>query len=101
MIGVKTDIRLSAGRAFAVCEAKHLAVWILNQGAEPRKLKVITVCSARRYVDRSRKSPKLLHSVKHAVESVVMIVSHKMALDPNAGQKTIFPQGGGDGALCV
>ncbi len=69
-------LRFGAELVFAICEAKHVEVVILNQGddtpfeAEVAQdvLEIITVFSARLYGSRSRKNQKLLQGVKHAVE---------------------------------
>jgi predicted site-specific integrase-resolvase len=69
-------LRLGAELVFAICEAKHVEVVILNQGEDttfeeewvPDVLDIITVFSVRLYGSRSRKTQKLLDDVKHAVE---------------------------------
>ena len=69
-------LRLGAERVFALCEAKHVAVVILNPGDDTTfeedlaqdVLEIITVFSARLYGRRSRKNQKLLDGVKHALE---------------------------------
>lgn len=70
-------LRLGAELVFAICEAKHVEVVILNQGEDTTfeedlaedVLEIITVFSARLYGSRSRKNQKLLDGVKQAVES--------------------------------
>ena len=62
---------------FAICEAKNVAVVILNQGEDTRfeedlakdVLEIITVFSARLYGSRLRRNQKLLDGVKAAVEA--------------------------------
>ena len=69
-------MRFGAELVFAICEAKHVEVLILNQGEDTTVeeelaqdvLEIITVFSARLYGSRSRKNQKLLAGVKHAVE---------------------------------
>jgi putative resolvase len=69
-------LRFGAELIFAICEAKHVEVWMLNQGDETTfeeelvqdVLEIITGFSARLYGSRSRKNPKLLDGVKNAVE---------------------------------
>ncbi len=69
-------LRFGAELVFAICEAKHVEVRILNQGEDttveeelaPDVLEIITVFSARLYGSRSRKNQQLLHGVKHGVE---------------------------------
>jgi excisionase family DNA binding protein len=69
-------LRFGAELVFAICEAKHVEVVILNQGEDPTfekelaqdVLEMITVFSARLYGSRSRKHQQLLDGVKHAVE---------------------------------
>jgi putative resolvase len=69
-------LRFGAELVFAICEAKHVEVVILNQGEDTTfeeewaqdVLEIITVFSARLYGSRSRKNQKLLDDVKHAVE---------------------------------
>jgi putative resolvase len=69
-------LRFGAELVFAICEAKHVEVVILNQGEDTTfedelaqdVLEIITVFSARLYGSRSRKNQKLLDGVKHAVE---------------------------------
>ncbi len=61
---------------FAICEAKHVEVVILNQGEDPTfeeelaedVREIITVFAARLYGSRARKNQKLLDGVTHAVE---------------------------------
>jgi len=70
-------LRFGAELIFAICEAKHVEVVILNQGEDTTfeedlakdVLEIITVFSARLYGSRSRKNQKLLDSVKSAVEA--------------------------------
>ncbi len=61
-----------------MCEAKDVAVLIINQGVDTTTfeedlasdvLEIITVFSARLYGSRSRKNKKLLDGVKQAVEA--------------------------------
>ena len=62
--------------AFALCEAKHVEVVILNQGEDTTfeedlakdVLEIITVFSARLYGARSHKNQKLLDGMKKAAE---------------------------------
>ncbi len=69
-------LRVGAELVFAICEAKHVKVVILNPGEDTTLedelaqdvLEIITVFSARLDGRRSRKNPKLLDGVKHAVE---------------------------------
>ena len=69
-------LRFGAELVFAMCEAKHVEVVILNQGEDTTLeeelaqdvREIITVFSARLYGSRSRKNQKLLDGVKHAVE---------------------------------
>ena len=69
-------LRFGAELVFAICEAKHVEVLILNQGEDTNfeeelgqdVLEIITVFSARLYGSRSRNNQKLLEGVKHAVE---------------------------------
>jgi len=69
-------LRFGAELVFAICEAKQVEVVILNQGEDTTfeeelaqdVLEIITVFSARLYGSRSRKNPKWLDGVKHAVE---------------------------------
>ncbi len=69
-------LRFGAELVFAMCEAKHVEVVILNPGEDTAfeeelaqdVLEIITVFSARLYGSRSRKNQKLLDGVKHAVE---------------------------------
>ena len=70
-------LRFGAEFVFALCEAKHVEVVILNQGEDTTfeedlakdVLEIITVFSARLYGSRSRKSQKLLDGVRQAVEA--------------------------------
>jgi putative resolvase len=67
---------LRAELVFAICEAKKVAVVILNRGEDTTfeedlakdVLEIITVFSARLYGSRSHNNQKLLDRVKHAVE---------------------------------
>ena len=69
-------LRFGAELVFALREAKHVEVLILNQGEDTNfeeelgqdVLEIITVFSARLYGSRSRNNQKLLEGVKHAVE---------------------------------
>ena len=69
-------LRFGAELVFALCEAQHVEVLILNQGEDTTfeeelaqdVLEIITVFSARLYGSRSRKNQKLLNGVKHVVE---------------------------------
>ncbi len=69
-------LRFGAELVFAICEAKHVEVLILNQGEDTTfeeelaqdVLETVTVFSARLYGSRSRKNQKLLNGVKHVVE---------------------------------
>jgi predicted site-specific integrase-resolvase len=71
-------LRFGAELVFAICEAKQVAVVILNQGEDTTfeeeraqdVLEIITVVSARLYGSRARKNQTLLDGVKHAVEEV-------------------------------
>ena len=71
-------LRFGAELVFAICEAKHVEVLILNQGEDTTfeeelaqdVLDIITVFSARLYGSRSPKNQKLLNGVKHVVEEV-------------------------------
>ena len=71
-------LRFGAELVFAICEAKHVEVVILNQGEDTTfeedlakdVLEIITVFSARLYGSRSRKNQKLFEDVKKAVEAV-------------------------------
>lgn len=70
-------LRFGAELVFAICEAKHVEVVILNQGEDTTfeddlakdVLEIITVFSARLYGSRSRENQKLLDGVKAAVEA--------------------------------
>lgn len=70
-------LRFGAELVFAICEAKHVEVVILNQGEDTSfeedlakdVLEIITVFSARLYGSRSRRNQKLIEGVKQAVES--------------------------------
>ena len=69
-------LRFGAELVFAICEAKHVEVVILNQGEDTTfeedlakdVLEIITVFSARLYGSRSRKNQKLIDGVKKALE---------------------------------
>jgi len=69
-------LRFGAELVFAMCEAKHVEVVILNQGEDSSfeedlakdMLEIITVFSARLYGSRSRKNQKLLNAVRQAGE---------------------------------
>ena len=70
-------LRFGAELMFAVCEAKHVEVVIINQGDEQRPfeeelasdvLEIITVFSARMYGARSHKSHKLIEEMTKAVD---------------------------------
>lgn len=71
-------LRFGAELVFAICEAKHVEVVILNHGEDTTfeedlaqdVLEIITVFSARLYGSRSRKNQKLLDGVKQVVEEV-------------------------------
>ena len=71
-------LRFGAELVFAICEAKHVEVLMLNQGEDTTfeeelaqdVLDIITVFSARLYGSRSPKNQKLLNGVKHVVEEV-------------------------------
>ena len=70
-------LRFGAELVFAICEARHVEVVILNQGEDTSfeedlakdVLEIITVFSARLYGSRSRKNQKLIENIKSAVES--------------------------------
>ena len=73
-------LRLGAELVFAICEAKHVEVIIINKGDENIRfeeelatdvLEIITVFSARLYGSRSNKNKKLIEDVQKAVESNV------------------------------
>ncbi len=69
-------LRFGAELVFAICEAKHVEVVILNQGEDTSfeedlakdVLEIVTVFSARLYGSRSRKNQKLINTVRGAVE---------------------------------
>jgi predicted site-specific integrase-resolvase len=69
-------LRFGAELVFALCEAKHVEVVILNQGEDTTfeedlakdVLEIITVFSARLYGARSPKNQKLLDGMKKAAE---------------------------------
>ena len=69
-------LRFGAEMVFAICEAKHVEVVILNQGEDTTfeadlaedVREIVNVFSARLYGSRSRKSQKLLDVIKKAVE---------------------------------
>jgi putative resolvase len=70
-------LRFGAELVFAICEAKHVEVVILNQGEDTTfeedlakdVLEIITVFSARLYGARSGKNQKLPDGVRRAVEA--------------------------------
>jgi len=70
-------LRFGAELIFAICEAKHVEVVILNRGEDTTfeedlakdVLEVITVFSARLYGSRSLKNKKILAAVQKAVET--------------------------------
>ena len=70
-------LRFGAELVFAICEARHVEVVILNQGEDTSfeedlakdVLEIITVFSARLYGSRSRKNQMLIENIKSAVES--------------------------------
>jgi len=73
-------LRFGAELVFAICEAKHVEVVIINKGEENVRfeeelakdaLEIITVFSARLYGSRSNKNKKLLEDVQKAVEDNV------------------------------
>ena len=73
-------LRFGAELVFAICEAKHVEVVIINKGDENIRfeeelakdvLEIITVFSARLYGSRSNKNKKLLEDVQKAVENNV------------------------------
>ncbi len=88
-------MHFGAGLVFASCEAQQVQVVILNAGEDTTfeeglaqaVLEVIVVFSARVYRSRSRivgwRAPR-------GPGGVVMIRSHKMALDPSDVQETYF-----------
>ena len=65
-------LRFGAELVFALCEARHVEVVILNQGEESSfeeelvqdVLEMITVFSARMYGSRSHKNQKLVEAAK-------------------------------------
>jgi excisionase family DNA binding protein len=69
-------LRFGAELVFAVCEAKHVEVVIINQGDDRSfeeelasdVLEIVTVFSARMYGARSHKNKKLIEGVEKAVE---------------------------------
>lgn len=69
-------LRLGAELVFAVCEAKHVEVVILNQGEDTTfeadlaedVTEIVNAFSARLYGSRSHKSQKLRDGIKKAVE---------------------------------
>ncbi len=77
-------LRFGAELVFAICEANHVEVVILNRGEDATfeedlakdVLEIITVFSARLYGSRSHKNVKLLQSIKDAVDT------HQTASDP-------------------
>ena len=68
-------LRFGAELVFAVCEAKHVEVVIINQGDDRSfeeelasdVLEIVTVFSARMYGARSHKNKKLIEGVSRAV----------------------------------
>ena len=68
-------LRFGAELVFAVCEAKHVEVVIINQGEDKTfeeelaqdVLEIVTVFSARMYGARSHKNKKLIEGVERAV----------------------------------
>jgi len=69
-------LRFGAELVFAVCEAKHVEVVIINQGDDDRSfeeelasdvLEIVTVFAARMYGARSHKNKKLIEDVEKAV----------------------------------
>ncbi len=72
-------LRFGAELVFALCDAKHVEVVILNQGEDTTfeddlakdVLEIITVFSARLYGSRSPKNQKLLDSIKKAAEDAL------------------------------
>ena len=73
-------LRFGAELVFAICEAKHVEVVILNRGDDTSfeedlakdVLEIITVFSARLYGSRNRKNAKLLQGIKEVVEAQVI-----------------------------
>ena len=69
-------LRFGAELVFAICEAKHAEVVILNQGEDATfeedlaadVLEIITVFSARLYGSRSRKNRRIIEGMKAAAE---------------------------------
>ena len=69
-------LRFGAELVFAICEAKHVEVVILNQGEDTTfeadlaedVTEIVNAFSARLYGSRSHKSQKLLDGIKKAVE---------------------------------
>ena len=73
-------LRFGAELVFAICEAKHVEVVIINKGDEDIQfeeelakdvLEIVTVFSARLYGNRSNKNKKLLEDIQKAVENNV------------------------------
>jgi predicted site-specific integrase-resolvase len=70
-------LRFGAELVFAICEAKHVEVVILNRGEDTTfeedlakdVLEIITVFSARLYGSRSRKNKRLLEDIKRVAEA--------------------------------
>jgi putative resolvase len=70
-------LRFGAEFVFAICEAKHVEVVILNRGEDTSfeedlakdVLEIITVFSARLYGSRSRKNKRLLDDIKRVAEA--------------------------------
>jgi len=69
-------LRFGAELVFALCEARHVEVIILNQGDDTTfeqdlakdVLEIITVFSARLYGSRSRKNQKFIEAIKKAAQ---------------------------------
>ena len=70
-------LRFGAELVFAICEAKHAEVVIINQGEDTTfeedlaadVLEIITVFSARLYGSRSRKNRRIIEGMKAAAEA--------------------------------
>ncbi len=97
-------LRFGAELVFAICEAKNVEVVILNQGEDTTfeedlakdVLEIIAVFSARLYGSRSHKNQKLLDGVKRAVDEVrILLIAHRVALDPTNVQRTYFARASG------
>jgi putative resolvase len=72
-------LRFGSELVFALCEAYHTEVVILNQGEQPLSfeeelaqdvLEIITVFSARLYGSRSHKNRKLVETLRQAAEQL-------------------------------